>query len=161
MDKLFIVISIVCNKRCCCSKTNKIARLVGRVQILKKFTSTYLFEIARGKSCDYLLIIYMQTFHLYCTHFTFLHSVWDECSKPINRLKFLHVLGINKQLSIFQITNCTRPTSFCNYVSLRNLLVLIYIKLHWKSCDYLFKKSEQSTAVYDPQFSSPDSSKLT
>ena len=27
---------------------------------LKKFTSAYLFQIAREKSCDYILIIYMK-----------------------------------------------------------------------------------------------------
>ena len=31
---------------------------------LKKFTSAYLFQIAREKSCDYLLIIYMKKFEM-------------------------------------------------------------------------------------------------
>ena len=33
---------------------------VGRVHfvVFEKFTSAYLFQIAREKSCDYLLIIY-------------------------------------------------------------------------------------------------------
>ena len=36
----------------------------GRVHLwsLKKFTSAYLFQIAREKSFDYLLIIYMKKF---------------------------------------------------------------------------------------------------
>ena len=51
--------------------------------------------------------------------------------------------GINKHLSIFsKTTNCTRPKGSCNFVSLwKNLLVLIYSKLHSKSCDYLYKFS--------------------
>ena len=32
-------------------------------EVLEKFTSAYLFQIAREKSCDYLLIIHMQKFH--------------------------------------------------------------------------------------------------
>ena len=37
---------------------------VGRVQfgVFEKFTSAYLFQIAREKSCDYLLLIYVQKF---------------------------------------------------------------------------------------------------
>ena len=37
---------------------------LGRVQfgVFEKFTSAYLFQIAREKSCDYLLIIYMKKF---------------------------------------------------------------------------------------------------
>ena len=37
---------------------------VGRVQfgVFEKFTGAYLFQIAREKSCDYLLIICMKTF---------------------------------------------------------------------------------------------------
>ena len=33
---------------------------IGRVHfvVFEKFTSAYLFQIAREKSCDYLLIIY-------------------------------------------------------------------------------------------------------
>ena len=31
---------------------------------LKKFTSAYLFQIAREKSCDYLLIICMKKFEM-------------------------------------------------------------------------------------------------
>ena len=31
---------------------------------LKKFTSAYLFQIAREKSCDYLFIIYMKKFEM-------------------------------------------------------------------------------------------------
>ena len=41
-------------------------------------------------------------------------------------------------------TNFTQPTGLCNFVSLRkNLLVLIYSKLHSKSCDYLYKLYEK------------------
>ena len=48
---------------------------------------------------------------------------------------FLVQFGINKHLLIFsKTTNCTRPTGSCNFVSLKkNLLVLIYSKLHSKS----------------------------
>ena len=31
---------------------------------LKKFTSAYLFQIAREKSCDYLLITYIKKFEM-------------------------------------------------------------------------------------------------
>ena len=31
-------------------------------QRLTKFTSTYLFQIAREESCDYVLIIYMKKY---------------------------------------------------------------------------------------------------
>ena len=31
---------------------------------LKKFTSAYLFQISRKKTCDYLLIIYMKKFEM-------------------------------------------------------------------------------------------------
>ena len=52
---------------------------------------------------------------------------------------FLMQFGINKHLLIFsKTTNCTRPTGSCNFVSLwKDLLVLIYSKLHLKLCDYL------------------------
>ena len=52
---------------------------------------------------------------------------------------FLVQFWINKSLLIFsKTTNCIRPTGSCNFVSLwKNLLVLIYSKLHSKSCDYL------------------------
>ena len=58
-----------------------------------------------------------------------------------NHMIFLVKFGINKHLFIFsKTTNCTRPTGSCNFVSLwKNLLVLIYSKLHSKSCDYLYK----------------------
>ena len=54
---------------------------------------------------------------------------------------FLVQFGINKHLLIFsKTTNCTRPTGSCNFVSLwKNLLVLIYSKLHSKSCDYPYQ----------------------
>ena len=49
---------------------------------------------------------------------------------------FLVQFGINKHLT----SNCTRPTGSINFISLKkNLLVLIYSKLHSKSCDYLYK----------------------
>ena len=58
-----------------------------------------------------------------------------------NHMIFLVQFGINKHLLIFsKTTNCTRPTGSCSFVSLKkNLLVLIYSKLHSKSCDYLYK----------------------
>ena len=58
-----------------------------------------------------------------------------------NHMIFLVQFGINKHLLIFlKTTNCTRPTGSCNFVSLyKNLLVLIYSKLHSKSCDYLYE----------------------
>ena len=42
--------------------------------------------------------------------------------------------GIKKRLLFFsKTTNCTRPTGSCNFVNLwKNLLVLIYSKLHSK-----------------------------
>ena len=57
-----------------------------------------------------------------------------------NHVIFLVQFGIHKHLLIFsKTTNCTRPTGSCNFVSLwKNLLVLIYSKLHSKSCDYLY-----------------------
>ena len=65
-----------------------------------------------------------------------------------NHMIFLVQFGINKHLLIFsKTTNCTRPTGSCNFVSLsKNLLVLIYSKLHSKSCDYLYKYSDRSFA---------------
>ena len=58
---------------------------------------------------------------------------------------FLVQFGINKHLLIFsKTTNCTRPTGSYNFVSLqKNLLVLIYSKLHSKSCDYLYETNYQ------------------
>ena len=43
-------------------RLTKLHEPVGRVQfvVFEKFTSAYLFLIAREKSCDYLLIIYMK-----------------------------------------------------------------------------------------------------
>ena len=32
--------------------------------VFEKFTSAYLFQIAREKSCDYLLIIYMKKYQM-------------------------------------------------------------------------------------------------
>ena len=51
---------------------------------------------------------------------------------------FLVQFRINKHLRIFsKTTNCTHRTGSCNFVSLwKNLVVLIYSKLHSKSCDY-------------------------
>ena len=39
---------------------------VGRVQfvVFEKLTSACLFQIAREKSCDYILIIYMEKFEM-------------------------------------------------------------------------------------------------
>ena len=57
-----------------------------------------------------------------------------------NHMIFLVQFGINKHLLIFsKTTNCTGPMGLRNFVSLlKNLLVLIYSKLHSKSCDYLY-----------------------
>ena len=56
-----------------------------------------------------------------------------------NHIILLVQFGMNKHLQIFsKTTNCTRPTGSCNFGSLwKNLPVLIYSKLHSKSCDYL------------------------
>ena len=63
------------------SKTNKIALALGARVICSfwKFTSADLSQIAREKSCDYLLLIHMQKFDLLFSSFTchrapFLHS---------------------------------------------------------------------------------------
>ena len=56
------------------SKTTKIApvrRASAICSFWKKFTSAYLFQIAREKSCDYSLIIYMKKFE-------FKHETLDE-----------------------------------------------------------------------------------
>ena len=39
---------------------------MGRVQfvVFEKFTSAYLFQIAREKSCDYVLITYMKKYEI-------------------------------------------------------------------------------------------------
>ena len=42
-------------------KTNKIARAL---RARKKLTSACLFQIAREKSCDYVLIIYMEKYEM-------------------------------------------------------------------------------------------------
>ena len=41
-------------------RPKKVHEPIGRVDfvVFEKFTSTYLFQIVREKSCDYLLIIY-------------------------------------------------------------------------------------------------------
>ena len=48
-------------------KTNKIAR-ARRVSAIcglwKKLTSAYIFQIAREKSCDYVLIKYMKQYEI-------------------------------------------------------------------------------------------------
>ncbi len=48
------------------SKANQIAKPVGRVQfvVFENFTSADLSQAVREKSCDYLLIIHIQKFHL-------------------------------------------------------------------------------------------------
>ena len=55
-------------------------------------------------------------------------------------MTFLVQFEINKHLKIFsKTTNCTHPTGSCNFGRLlKNLLVLIYFKLHSKSCDYVY-----------------------
>ena len=57
-----------------------------------------------------------------------------------NQMIFLVQFGINKHSWIFsKTTNCTRPTGWYNFVSLwKNLLLLIYSKLHSKWFDYLY-----------------------
>ena len=81
-----------------------------------------------------------RTQYLLCTSVV---NVWSEASVLLisNHMIFLVQFGINKHLQIFlKTTNCTRPTGSCNFVSLsKNLLVLIYSKLHSKPCDYLYK----------------------
>ena len=66
-----------------------------------------------------------------------------------NHMIFLVQFGINKHLLIFsKTTNWTRPTGSCNFVSLfKNLLVLIYSKLHTKSCDYLYETTRLTYMV--------------
>jgi len=58
-----------------------------------------------------------------------------------NQMIFLVQFGINNTCKFFsKTTNCTRPTGSCNFVGLwKNLLVLIYSKLHSKSLDYPYK----------------------
>ena len=43
---------------------NKQARVNFFKDYLKKFTSAHLFQIVRGKSCDYVLIIYMKKYEI-------------------------------------------------------------------------------------------------
>ena len=47
---------------------------VGQVQfgVFEKFTSAYSFQIAWDKSCDYLLITYVQKFQATSWHFVFI-----------------------------------------------------------------------------------------
>ena len=68
-------------------------------------------------------------------------SIFSSVLLISNHMIFLVQFGINKHLQIFlKTTNCTRPTGSCNFVSLsKNLLVLIYSKLHSKPCYYLYK----------------------
>ena len=63
-----------------------------------------------------------------------------------NHMIFLVQFGINKYLLIFsRTTNCNRLTGSCNFASLfKNLLGLIYSKLHSKSCDYLYEQSARA-----------------
>ena len=69
-------------------RLTKLHKPVGRVQfvVFEKFTSADLSQIARDKSCDYLLIIYMQKFH-----FNFLHSISTFCTQ----FQFSALFGIN------------------------------------------------------------------
>ena len=50
-------------------RITKLHEPVGRVQfgVFEKFTSFYLFQIAREQSCDYLFIIFIQRFRLRST----------------------------------------------------------------------------------------------
>ena len=66
---------------------------------------------------------------------------------------FLVQFRINKHSLIFSKTkNCTRHTSSCNFVSLsKNLLVLIYSKLHSKSCDYQYKQLNRTQKKQSPK----------
>ena len=72
-------------------------------------------------------------------------SIFSSVLLISNHMIFLVQFGINKHLQIFlKTTNCTRPTGSCNFVSLwKNLLVLIYSKLHSKPCDYLYELYEK------------------
>lgn len=44
------------------------------LQSSEKCTSAYLFQIAQNKPYNYLLMICMQKFHLYCTNFNYLYQ---------------------------------------------------------------------------------------
>ena len=59
-----------------------------------------------------------------------------------NQIIFLVQFGINKHSQIFQrLQIALALTGSCNFLkSLKNLLVLIYSKLHSKSFDYLYKE---------------------
>lgn len=80
----------------------------GDCNSLKRFTSAYLFLIVRQKSCEYLLIIFMQKYHqlsalisLFCT---------------LISLGSIDVLSANQCAEIFacillQVSNCFVPVS--------------------------------------------------
>ena len=53
---------------------------IGQLQfgVFEKFTSPYLFQIAREKSCDYLLIIYMKKFGVGLAQETHMHHAIRE-----------------------------------------------------------------------------------
>ena len=59
----------------------------------------------------------------------------------LNHLEmFSCILLISNHMIFSKTPNCTCPMGSCNFVSLwKYLLVLIYSKLHSKSCDYLYK----------------------
>ena len=59
---------------------------------LKMFMSAHLLQIAREKSFDYLLIVYIQKFKFFSFNFNFLHSNFN----------FLHCLGLIDMLSANQ-----------------------------------------------------------
>ena len=85
-------------------RLTKLHEPVGRVQfvVFEKFTSADLSQIARDKSCDYLLIIYMQKFN-----FNFLHSISTFCTQ----FQFSALFGINwRALSQWACWN------FCMYI---------------------------------------------
>ena len=69
----------------------KIARALGRVQfvVFEKFTSAYLFQIAREKSFDYLLIIFKWQF---LSRFSiFFHDKWRVTLIQLYWMKIWHV----------------------------------------------------------------------
>ena len=59
-----MILSAIWDKSAQVKRLTKLHKPVGRVQfvVFEKFTSADLSQIAREKSCDYLLIIHIQKF---------------------------------------------------------------------------------------------------
>ena len=74
----------------------------------------------------------------------FMGQFFPDCViRMLNHLEiFSYIILIRNHMIFFAQFGLNKPYGFVQFCySLKNLLVLIYSKLHSKSCDYLYKKS--------------------